>query len=188
MSWAGRLCAVAAAGAGLAAAGYAGLMSGAIPVNAGVGRRTRHLGPRAVDINAPREVVFDVVSRSYLSDNPHPESTVRVLERGSDMVLATQDAPVKGRLVGRTVEAVRFTRPERVDFRLVRGPVPHLVESFVLTQRENITRLSYEGELGTDLGPLGDQWGRKVARQWERSVGRVLKSVKSEAERHANVR
>jgi hypothetical protein len=30
------------------------------------------------------------------------------------------------------VETVRFTPPERVDFRLVRGPVPHVVETFLL--------------------------------------------------------
>jgi len=33
------------------------------------------------------------------------------------------------------VETVRFTRPGRVDFRLVRGPVPHVVEAFVLTEQ-----------------------------------------------------
>jgi hypothetical protein len=54
---------------------------------------------------------------------------VRVLERGSDLVLAAHLTPLGGRLglVAQTVETVRFTRPERVDFRLVRGPVPHVV-------------------------------------------------------------
>jgi hypothetical protein len=32
------------------------------------------------------------------------------------------------------VETVRFTRPERVDFRLVRGPVPLVVEAFVISE------------------------------------------------------
>jgi hypothetical protein len=53
------------------------------------------------------------------------------------MVLAAHFTPLGGRLglVAQTVETVRFTRPERVDFRLVRGPVPHVVEAFVLTSK-----------------------------------------------------
>ena len=55
-------------------------------------------------------------------------------------------------LVAQTVETVRFTRPERVDFRLVRGPVPHVVEAFVLTEAADGsgTRLAYDGEIGAD--------------------------------------
>jgi hypothetical protein len=66
-----------------------------------------------------------------------------------------------------TVETVRFTRPERVDFRLVRGPVPHVVESFMLSEHDAGTRLVYEGELGTDLWALGQRWGN-----WSPDTGR----------------
>ncbi|MET7297981.1 hypothetical protein [Embleya sp. NPDC005575] len=54
---------------------------------------------------------------------------VRVPERGTDMVLAAHATPVPGgRLTATTTETVRFTRPDRVGFRLVRGPVPTVVE------------------------------------------------------------
>lgn len=76
---------------------------------------------------------------------------VEVLERGSDMVLAAHYTPVGGRWRAVTVETVRFTRPECVDFRLVRGPLPHVVEAFILTAQPDSTRQPYEGELGTDL-------------------------------------
>jgi len=82
-----------------------------------------------------------------------------MLERGSDMVLAAHFTPLGGRLglVAQTVETVRFSRPERVDFRLVRGPVPHVVEAFTLAEQPGGagTLLAYHGEIAADLWRLG---------------------------------
>jgi hypothetical protein len=110
-----------------------------------------------------------------------------VLERGTDMVLAAHRTPVRGPLVATTVETVRFTRPERVDFRLVRGPVPHVVERFTLTATNTGTTLDYRGELGTDLWRIGQRWGDLVADQWERAVATSLEVIKAEAERRASL-
>ncbi|AYV26358.1 SRPBCC family protein [Streptomyces avidinii] len=186
MAWLGRLAVVAAAGGGVVA-GYLGLVSGAVPVDMGVGRRTRRLAPQTVDIGAPRDVVFEVIAQPYLGRSTRAmREKVRVLERGSDMVLASHFTPVAGgRLMATTVETVRFTPPERVDFRLVRGPVPHVAEAFVLTERAGGTRLVYEGELGTDLWRAGAWWGAKVACRWEATVAASLAAVKKEAERRA---
>lgn len=53
-------------GAVSAAAGlYLGLVTGAMPLDLGVGRRTRALGPLVVEMGAPREVVFDVIAGPY---------------------------------------------------------------------------------------------------------------------------
>jgi hypothetical protein len=60
-SWT-KLLAVAAP-ATAAAAGYVGLVTGAVALDLGVGRRSRPLGPQQVDIAAPREVVFDVIAQ-----------------------------------------------------------------------------------------------------------------------------
>ncbi|MBT2510575.1 SRPBCC family protein [Streptomyces sp. ISL-98] len=182
-----RLAAWTAGASGAVAAAYLGLVSGALPVDVGVGRRTRALGPQTVDIAAPRDVVFDVIAQPYLSRATRAmREKVNVLERGSDMVLAAHHTPVAGgRLTATTVETVRFTRPERIDFRLVRGPVPHVVEAFVLTEHESGTRLAYEGVLGTDLWGLGQRWGQLVAGRWEETVAKTLASVKEEAERRA---
>lgn len=177
---------IAGAG-GVAAGAWLGLVTGALPVNVGVGRRTRALGPQVVDIAAPREAVFEVIAQPYLGRATRAmREKLNVLERGGDMVLAEHFTPVAGgRLRAVTVETVRFTRPERVDFRLVRGPVPHVVESFVLTERDRATRLVYEGELGTDLWRLGQGWGEAVAARWEATVAASLESVRAEAERRA---
>ncbi|MEY9962479.1 uncharacterized protein YndB with AHSA1/START domain [Streptacidiphilus sp. MAP12-16] len=191
MGWPLRIGLGTVASLGVAAAGYWGLVSGALPVDVGAGRRLRPLGPQAMEIAAPRELVFDILAQPYLGRATRAQrEKVRVLERGSDLVLAAHTTEVAGgRLSAVTVETVRFTRPARIDFRLVRGPVPHVVESFTLTERDGgRTRLEYAGELGTDLWGLGEQWGRLVAARWEATVAASLASVKAEAERRTRPR
>ncbi|WP_240980928.1 MULTISPECIES: SRPBCC family protein [Streptomyces] len=181
-----RTAAWTATAAAMAVGGYAGLVSGALPVDLGMGRRVRPLGPQTLDIAAPRDVVFDVIAQPYLGRATRAmREKVRVLERGSDMVLAAHFTPVGGRWKAVTVETVRFSRPDHVGFRLVRGPVPHVVESFTLTELPVGTRLVYEGEMGTDLWRAGAWWGEKVAARWEATVAASLATVKEEAERRA---
>ncbi len=184
-----KVTTAALAGGGVAAAdvgAYLGLVTGAMPLDLGVGRRTRPLGPLTVDVEAPREVVFEVIAAPYAERAPRAlREKVEVLQRGDDMVLAAHRTPIRGRLVATTVETVRFTRPERVDFRLVRGPVPHVVERFVLSESAAGTRLDYDGELGTDLWTLGQRWGELVADRWERVVAESFETIKTEAERRA---
>lgn len=178
-----------AAAAGALGAGYLGLVTGAVPVDLGLGRRSRPLGPFGVDIRAPAEVVFDILSEPYLGRQTRAVAAkIEILERGSDMVLAAHRTPVRGRLVATTVETVRFTRPDRVDFRLTRGPVPHVVEQFLLTTTAGGTRLDYTGELGTDLWAVGARWGELVAGPWEHTVRLTFAAVKTEAERRTRAR
>lgn len=189
MGWVGRTAVVAGVG-GAMTAGYLGLATGALAPDVGVGRRTRPLGPQVVDIAAPREVVFDVIAQPYLGRSTRAmREKVRVLERGGDMVVAEHFTPIAGgRLTARTTETVRFTRPARIDFRLIRGPVPAVVESFRLTEHASGTRLEYEGERGTDGWTLGERWGRLVAARWEETVAASLRSVQREAERRSPLR
>jgi hypothetical protein len=162
------------------------LASGAITVDVGVGRRIRGLGPVTWEIAAPRELVFDLIMTPYLGRTPRAlASKLQVSERGSDMVLAAHFTEVSGRTTT-TVETVRFERPARIDFRLVRGPVPHVMESFVLSPSDSGTSLTWEGELGTDLWAVGAYWGDRVALAWERAVKSSLQGVIAEAERRAH--
>jgi hypothetical protein len=173
----------AAAALGAVAGLWALLVRGSLGLDVGVGRRLRPLGPLTVPIGAARETVFDVVSAPYLGRTPKAlGDKLHVLERGSDMVLAAHFTQVRG-LVATTVETVRFERPSTVHFRLVRGPVPHVVEQFVLHDRGDATALEYRGELGTDFWALGSWWGERVARRWDAAVRSSLESVKLEAER-----
>ena len=161
------------------------LVRGALTLDLGLGRRVRALGPQRVAIDASRQVVFDVVANPYLGRTPKAmRAKLEVIERGSDMVLAAHHTAVRG-FVATTVETVRFERPEVVHFRLVRGPVPHVVERFVLHDRSGTTELEYRGELGTDLWGVGSLWGALVARRWEEAVRVSLAAVKAEAERQS---
>ncbi|HEX6235257.1 MAG TPA: SRPBCC family protein [Jiangellaceae bacterium] len=168
-----------------AAGSYVGLVTGAVPADLGIGRRMRRLSLDGVDIRAPRELVFDVIAEPYLSRQTRVVAEkITILERGADMVLAAHRTPVHGgRLIATTVETVHFARPHTVSFRLVRGPVPHVTERFILVESGEVTRLNYDGELGTDLWALGSWWGRVVANTWERTVAKSLAVVKTEAER-----
>jgi len=171
-----------------AARGFRLLASGAVTLDVGVGRRVRGLGPVSWEIEAPREVVFDVIATPYLGRTPRAlEGKLRVWERTADMVLAAHFTEVKGRTTT-TVETVRFDRPARIEFRLVRGPVPHVKESFVLDVTATGTRLTWEGELGTDFWALGEWWGDRVAKAWEHAVRTSLQGVREESERRARGR
>jgi hypothetical protein len=167
---------------------WALVVRGSLAPDLGVGRRFRPLGPLLFQIAAPREVVFDVISSPYLGRTPRALKTkLEVLERGDNFVLAAHYTRSYG-LTATTVETVRFERPERVHFRLVRGPVPHVVEQFELRENPDGTELEYRGELGTDLWTLGQLWGAAVARTWERTVESSLRGIKDEAERVATKR
>jgi hypothetical protein len=152
----------------------------------GIGASLRPLGPLTVQIGAPREVVFDVIAGPYLGRTPRAlESKLKVLERHDDSVLA-EHYTQSGRIVATTLETVRFERPGRVEFRLVRGPVPHVTERFDLREVDAGTELDYTGELGTDLWALGRWWGRAVGERWEATVQGSLEMIKKEAERRAH--
>jgi hypothetical protein len=172
----------AAAAAGLA--GYLGLVTGRLTLDLGIGRRVRPLGPQTIDITAPRDLVFDLIAQPYLGRATRAQQEkIQVLERTAGMVLAAHRTPIGRGLVTETVETVAFTRPDTVDFRLVRGPVPHVRERFRLSGDGAYTRLEYTGEMGSDGWALGAGWAAVVARHWEATVAESLARVKSEAER-----
>jgi Polyketide cyclase / dehydrase and lipid transport len=163
---------------------YLGTVTGALVLDTGWGRRVRPLGPLTMEIAADRDTVYALLAQPYLGRATRAlADKVRVLERGSDMVLAAHRTPIRGRLVAVTVETVTFTSGERIDFRLLRGPVPHVVEKLTLTDTEAGCRLDYDGEMGTDFGALGAWWGRIVARRWQAAVAASMTSVQAEAQR-----
>jgi hypothetical protein len=164
---------------------YRFYVSGAVTIDSGVGRRVRGLGPVTWEIAADRETVFEVIASSYLGKTPRSmKDHLDVWERGTDMVLAAHHTRVKCGVTS-TVETVHFERPDRINFRLVRGPVPHVREAFVLEAAENGSTLTWVGELGTDYGALGALWGNVVARSWEKAVRSSMNAVVFEAERRS---
>jgi hypothetical protein len=187
MSHRGALAAAAAGiglGAGAAVGCYIGLVTGRLTLDLGVGRRVRPLGPLVINISAPREVVFATAAAPYAERRPRAtQEKVRILERTDQMLLAAHRTPVGGRLTAVTVETVTLDPPDRIGFRLVRGPVPHVLETFTFEPTPDGTRLTYTGELGTDLWRAGELWGGLVASTWIHTVQTSLNAIKAEAER-----
>jgi hypothetical protein len=179
----------AVVGGSLVVAGASLVARAGLTLDIGIGRRIRPLGPIALDIAAPPEVVFDVIAAPYLGRTPRAlRGKLEVIERGTDLVLAAHFTRVPPGLTVTTVETVRFERPHRVSFRLVKGPVPHVLERYELRASATGTAFEYRGELGTDLWALGSVWAEIVAPSWEGTVEQSLESVRTEAERRARGR
>ena len=79
-------------------------------------------------------------------------------------------------------------RPLRLGFRLLRGPVPHVVEELVLDEASGTTTLAYRGQLGSDVWWPGPLWGRVVARRWERAEAASLAQIAAVAEERSGRR
>jgi hypothetical protein len=162
---------------------------GRLTLDTGWGRTTRPVGPISLRIAAPRELVFDFIASPYLGRTPGAARRhLEVWERASDMVIAAHFSQLSG-YTAETVEAVRFERPERVTFRHLRGPVPHALETFELTDAGDATELVYRGELGLDfwaVGALAARWW--VVPTWERVVRESLDATREGAEKLASAR
>ena len=175
--------------AGAARAIYRSVVSGALTLDLGIGRRVRPLGPLTVQIDAPRDLVFDVVAAPYLGNaGREAAEKIEVLDRGTDLVVAAHRTPTSGGLVATTVEAVKFDRPQEITFRLLRGPVPHVTERFDFEEEGESTILRYEGELGTDFGALGSRWGDVVAQAWVEAVRQSLDQTRTRSEERQTAR
>lgn len=179
-----RLAGTGLAGSVAAGAGYLGLVTGSLTVDLGIGRRTRPLGPLTVEIQAPPATVYDVAAAPYAERRPRAMAEkVEILERADGMVLAAHRTPLGNGLTAVTVETVSFEPPHRMSFRLVRGPVPHVAETFTFEAVPRGTVLRYDGELGTDLWAAGASWGAVVANAWVAAVRGSLAEIKAESER-----
>ena len=129
-----------------------------------VGRRMRPLGPIERTIAAPPETVFDVIASPYLDRTPRAmQEKLNVWERGSDMAVAAH-LTTRGRLTTTTVETVRFERPRRVSFRRLRGPVPHVVETYELRAAQRGTAFSTPAT----SAPTGGRSAARGATAWRR--------------------
>jgi hypothetical protein len=165
---------------------YLGSVTGMLVLDLQWRRRVRPLGPQHRNIAAPPDIVYSLLAQPYLGRATRAlAGKVRVIERGQDLVLAAHRTAIRGHLVATTIETVKFTDGQRIDVRLLRGPVPHVTETFTITPTPTGCVLAYDGELGTDLGAVGAWWGRVVARRWEATVAATVDTIQAEAERRS---
>ena len=162
---------------------FVALAMGRLHLDLGWGRSLHRLGPLHVDVDAPRDLVYEVLSAPYLGRARN--DAIEILANGGSLVVAAHLTKVHF-YEARTVEAVELEAPARMGFRHLTGPVPHAVEEFRLQERDGRTELAYDGELGIDFFLLGRIAGRRwVVPQWERAVGEHLEGVKAMAEQRA---
>jgi hypothetical protein len=168
------------------AGGFLALAMGRLHLDLGWGRSIHELGPIEIRIDAPRDLVFELISAPYLGRAPG-HSGIDVLARGPGIAVAVHHTKVHF-YEARTVEVVKFEVPSRVDFRHLTGPVPHAIEEFVLEEVAGDTVLRYGGEVGIDFFFLGRLAGRYWVRpQWQRAVGEHLEDVRHRAEQRAGL-
>ncbi|MFC0080721.1 hypothetical protein ACFFRE_00935 [Aciditerrimonas ferrireducens] len=84
-----------------------------------------------------------------------------------------------------TLEIVHFVAPGRVEFTLLRGPVPDAKEAFVLSVVPDGTVLDSRAELGVDLDGLERLSGGTAAQRWGEAVANALAAIKVESDRRA---
>ena len=161
-------------------------LAGRLTIDLGWGRSLHPLGPIESTIEAPRDVVFDVLAAPYLGRVPKSvREQIEVLDRGTDLVVAAHHTRLRTH-TSTTVESVRFEGPSRISFRLLRGVSPHVVEEFVLEDEGGVTRFRYSGELAMDFWAVGKLAGRHLVKPtWERVVARHIDQVKGAAEERA---
>ncbi len=143
-------------------------------------RREFALPSLRLSISARRELVFQLISA--VGQGPDA-SHARVVERpSSDRAIVEFTTPVFGRTV-RTLEEVMFLPPDRITYRLLRGPLPGVHEEFRLEPADGGTVLYYSGGFQAH-GP----WPRTVfdrlvvPRIYRRAVWKSMQDIKRAAE------
>lgn len=170
----------------MVAGSFALLAMGRLHLDLGWGRSVHPLGPIRMQIEAPREVVYEVLSAPYTGKAS--SETIDVLTEGEDVVVAAHHTQVHF-YTAKTVEAIDLQPPERMGFRHLTGPVPHAVEQFVLSEDGASTELCYDGQIGIDYFALGRIAAKRWVRpQWEDKVREHLEDVKARAEAKARSR
>jgi len=167
----------------LIAGAFAALAVGRLHLDLGWGRSTHAVALEPLRIEAPRELVYEILSAPYLG-RARSES-VEVLAGGESLVVAAHLTKVHF-YEARTVEAVELAPPSKMRFRHLTGPVPEATEEFRLEAADGATVLHYDGELGIDYFLLGRLAARHwVVPQWKRAVAAHLEEVSRIAEQRA---
>ena len=102
------------------------------------------LKDQAVLIDAPRELVFQMLSAIGKGSLPGGSEYSRVIERDGNEIIAEFITP-SGSRVYRTVERVVLYPPERITYFHLEGPLSFSEEAFTLEETDTGARLNYWG-------------------------------------------
>ncbi len=142
---------------------------------------TEPIHPVRIDINAPRELVFEMaaaVGGSLPDGPPHASELIR---RDGNVLVVRFSAPAPFRFFG-FLEEVTLRAPMRIDYRVLEGPLDHVVEWLDLDEVGGVTTVTYAGEVGHRI-PLVARFIAVPAYRWY--MRRTLSALKAAAERRA---
>ena len=103
------------------------------------------LDTQKVIIDAPLELVFQMMSAIGSGRLPGSHERSKVLQRDGDTLIAEFLTP-SGKKTYRTVEEVRLFPPHRITYRHLEGPITYSEEEFLLAEvASGATQLTYTG-------------------------------------------
>lgn len=142
---------------------------------------TELIRPVRVDINAPRELVFEMaaaVGGSLPDGPPHASELIR---RDGNVLVVRFSAPAPFRFFG-FLEEVTLSAPERIDYRVLEGPLDHVVEWLDFSEAHGVTAVTYAGEVRHWI-PFVARFVAAPAYRWY--MRRTLSALKAAAEQRA---
>lgn len=102
------------------------------------------LKTQEIFIDAPRELVFQMLSAIGKGSLPGGNDSSRIIERNENEIIAEFLTP-SGSRVYRTVERVVLYPPERITYEHLEGPLSFSEEEFALDETGDGCKLSYWG-------------------------------------------
>ncbi len=146
------------------------------------------LRPQTIRIDAPRELVFQMMSHFGRGRLPGDYSEAsRVVCREGDRVVV-EFRTRAGFFTYTTLEEVRLHPPERIEFRHLEGPLAYAVEEFVFRAvAERRTELTHSGEFVWSGFPFFGRLGGLMYTRpvFERAIAAHMAQVKAAAEARA---
>ena len=102
------------------------------------------LATQKLIVDAPLELVFQMMSAIGSGRLPGSNERSKVLQRDGDTLIAEFFTP-SGKKMYRTVEEVRLFPPHRITYRHLEGPTTYSEEEFLLAEVAGGTQITYMG-------------------------------------------
>ncbi len=148
--------------------------------------RTVVLTPHEVIVDAPREMVFEMLTAFGRGQLPGAKEKSRVMEEDGDRLVVefTTDAIYRTYV---TVEEVTLFRPDRITFKHLDGPLESCDEVFTFKELpDGQTLWRHTGSFRLGWPVVGDVVGRNVTKRWfERVMRKHMREMKMAIEARA---
>ena len=140
-----------------------------------------------VTIEAPRELVFEMAGAVGGTLPGGPPHHAELISRDGDLLVVRYSAPPPFRFFG-FLEEVRLSRPSRIDYRVLKGPLDRVEEWLLLDEAAaRRTLVTYGGLVESRIPVIGSLVERLVAAPAYRwYMRRTLAALKVAAERRAS--